>query len=79
MQLLVTRDFGEKAKADRQTSFRECFQILTWLNPAVNVKASQGEDFEPAIAIKSETMGQFHSVSRAVSKTSCTSIGVVIY
>lgn len=44
-------------------------KILMWLNPAVNVKTSHDVDFEPAIAIKSETLGQFHSVLRTASKT----------
>ncbi|XP_068691497.1 uncharacterized protein [Montipora foliosa] len=46
----------------------QCFdiflKILMWLNPAVNVKTSHDVDFEPAIAIKLETLGQFHSVLR---------------
>ena len=51
----------------RQLKKLECFQILTWLNPAANVKVSEEDDFEPAIAIKSEMFGLFHSVSRTVS------------
>ena len=37
------------------------------MNPAANVKLTQEGDFQPAIAIKTEVMGQFHSVTRTVS------------
>ena len=53
--------------------FNCTFQVLTWLNPTVNV--SVGGNFVPAIAITSREMGTFTSLKNTVSNNSGGTLG----